>query len=156
MDDELRGELLYNETRRRVTPDDIVATKAKLRAARLAKDKIAQEWYRCLLEGVKESPWYHDDNKPSLYRDRLMAHVAVGVVAIGKGHELAVEGLENLRHLRQYLPNTFATIPTILKEWEAVFSARVDAGIVEQFTLRPPHGAEVDDLNKWLSQAVRG
>jgi hypothetical protein len=138
-----------------VTPDDIAATKDKLRVARAAKDEIAINWYRCLLEGVKESPWYHDDNKPSLYRDRIMAFAAVVVVAIANGHALAVDGLLSLRNFRQNLPNTFATIPTIAKEWEAVFSARMDAGIVGELRLRSPDGAEVDDLNKWLRQATR-
>ena len=64
---------------RQVTKAELKELKAK---SRKAKDPITREWYAALLEGMKESPWYSDDNAPSLYRDRYMRFVAIVVVAI--------------------------------------------------------------------------
>jgi hypothetical protein len=46
------------------------------------------------VEGLKESPWYYDNNASSLYRDRMLATVAIAVAAIGQRHELTKEGLQ--------------------------------------------------------------
>jgi hypothetical protein len=123
----------------------------KLRKWRKAKDPISRGWYGALLEGAKPSPWYFDNNVPSLCRSRYMAVVAMAAVAIHHGHELAMDGFDFLRGFRRQLPNTFATIPAILREWEAGWSARIDAGIVGEFEVRQPEGAEIDDLNEWTA-----
>jgi hypothetical protein len=54
---------------REITRADIKVLKAKRREA---KDRLSREYYAALLEGMKESPWYYDNNAPSLYRDRMM------------------------------------------------------------------------------------
>jgi hypothetical protein len=83
---------------RQVTKAELKELKAK---SRKAKDPITREWYAALLEGMKESPWYSDDNAPSLYRDRYMRFVAIVVVAIAKGHALTMNGLKLLRGFRR-------------------------------------------------------
>ena len=95
-----------------VTHDDITQLKAKLRNA---KDRLSREWYRSLLEGVKESPWYHDDNKPSLYRDRYMAAVAVAILAITRGHALTAEGLQTLAACTPSCPTLSRRFPLLSK-----------------------------------------
>jgi hypothetical protein len=130
----------------------------ELKAKRLrAKDPITREWYAALLEGTKESPWYSDDNAPSLYRDRYMRFVAIVVVAIAEGHELAPKGLEFLRGFHRQLPNTFATLPAIVRDWEAKFSLRIAIdcpGEAEVELRMPEKGAELDGLNEWVANAA--
>jgi hypothetical protein len=79
-----------------------------------------------------------------------MAVVAIAGVAIHKGHELAENGLNMLRGMRRQLPNTFATLPSIFKEWEAGYSARIDARIQGTYVPRQPTADEVHDLNAWI------
>jgi hypothetical protein len=137
-----------------VTRADMKALKARYRKA---KDPISREWYGALLEGMKPSPWYYDNNVPSLYRSRYMAVIVVAVVAIHLGHELAEEGLQFLRGTRRNLPNTFATLPAIVREWEAGWSARIDAQILGDYELRQPaEGAELDGLNAWVAGILSG
>ena len=50
-----------------ITRAEARVLKAKLRRV---KDYLSREYYAALLEGLQYSPWYHDDNAPSLYRDR--------------------------------------------------------------------------------------
>jgi hypothetical protein len=103
--------------------------------------------------GVKPSPWYYDNNVPSLYRARFMAHAALAGVVISRGHELTETAFEFLRGFRLQLPNTFATLPAILKEWEAAYSARIDAEIKGVLKFRHPDSAEIDSLNAWTKGA---
>jgi hypothetical protein len=132
-----------------MTRADMKALKARHRKA---KDRISREWYRALLEGMKDSPWYYDKNVPSLYRSRYMVVIAWATVAIHRGHELAEDGLNFLRGTRLNLPNTFATLPAIVREWEAGWSARIDARILGDYELRQPAlGAELDGLNAWIT-----
>jgi hypothetical protein len=129
---------------------ELKALKAKQRKA---KDPITREWCAALLEGAKASPWYSDDNMPSLYRDRGMKIAAVAVIAIDKRHGLATEGLQFLRRFHLQLPNTFATLPAVVRDWEAQFSLRVASGCPGEITLRnPEEGAEQNGLNEWLDQ----
>jgi hypothetical protein len=121
--------------------------------SRKAKDPITRAWYAALLEGMKESPWYSDDNAPSLYRDRCMRTAAIAVVAIAKGHELTMDGLHLLQHFRRQLPNTFATLPAVVRDWEAQFSLRIAVGSPGELELRmPEEGAELDGLNEWTTR----
>jgi hypothetical protein len=49
--------------------------------------------------------------------------------------------------MRRQLPNTFSTLPAIFQEWEAGYSARIDAGIQGTYVPRQPTADEVRDLN---------
>jgi hypothetical protein len=137
---------------RQVTKAELKELKAK---SRKAKDPITREWYAALLEGMKESPWYSDDNAPSLYRDRYMRFVAIVVVAIAKGHALTMNGLKLLRGFRRQLPNTFATLPAVVREWEAQFSLQIATGPGELELRMPEEGAELDGLNEWIERSLR-
>jgi hypothetical protein len=148
--------LLPHEPERPITRAHIKALKAKWREARAKGDSISRGWYGALLEGAKPSPWYYDNNAPSLYRSRCMVVAAMAGLAINHGHELAGNGFEMLRNMRRQLPNTFATLPALLKRWEAAWSARIDAGIAGVLEVeQPKDAAEVDDLNVWTASVIK-
>jgi hypothetical protein len=107
-------------------------------------------------KALSPSPWYYDNNVPSLYRARCMVVAAMAGLAINRGHELAERGFEFLRHFRLQLPNTFATLPPLLKRWEAAWSARIDAGIAGVLEVeQPKDAAEIDSLNAWTAACIR-
>jgi hypothetical protein len=137
-------------------PHEVSRAELKALKAKFKKEKnpLWKLYYGSVLEGLKPSPWYHDDNTPSLYRDRMMAVTAVIVLAALKRHELINEGLHYLQDMRKRLPNTFETLPSIVKEWEATFSASI---IDEQGTisLRLPEDTELELLITWVKDNLR-